>query len=126
MVLVERYLKVKLKNLDLTLNCKNCIIYTLTAIERQNMKLVEFTYTKSDGSTTKRAVIELVTPTKYVEGIDVTQLSESDFASFTQAISQLKTAQHNETMSLLDTYDLNHNYRKFIPEQMSDVTSDYV
>jgi hypothetical protein len=90
------------------------------------MKFVEFTYTKADGSTSKRAIIELVTPTKHVEGIDVTSLSEDDFASFTQAMSQLKTAQHNETMSLLDTYDLNHNYRKFNPEQMTDVTTDYV
>ena len=90
------------------------------------MKFVEFTYTKADGSQSRRAVIELVTPTKHVEGIDVTSLSEDEFASFTQAMSALKTAQHNETMSLLDTYDLNHNYRKFIPEQMSDVTSDYV
>lgn len=90
------------------------------------MKFVEFTYTKADGSTSKRAIIELVTPTKHVEGIDVTSLSEDDFASFTQAMSQLKTAQHNETMSLLDTYDLNHNYRKFNPEQMTDVTTEYV
>lgn len=90
------------------------------------MKFVEFTYTKANGSQSRRAIIELVTPTKHVEGIDVTSLSEDEFASFTQAMSALKTAQHNETMSLLDTYDLNHNYRKFIPEQMSDVTSDYV
>jgi len=90
------------------------------------MKFVEFTYTKADGTKSKRAIIELVTPTKHIEGIDVTSLSEDDFASFTQAMSNLKTAQHNETMSLLDTYDLNHNYRKFIPEQMSDITTDYV
>lgn len=90
------------------------------------MKLVEFTYTKADGSKSKRAIIELVTPTNHVEGIDVSTLSEDDFASFTRAMADLKTAQHNETMSLLDTYDLNHNYRRFIPEQMSDVTTDYV
>ena len=90
------------------------------------MKFVEFTYTKTDGTKSKRAIIELVTPTKHIEGIDVTSLSEDDFASFTQAMSNLKTAQHNETMSLLDTYDLNHNYRRFIPEQMSDITTDYV
>jgi hypothetical protein len=90
------------------------------------MKFLEFTYTKADGTKSKRAIIELVTPTKHIEGIDVTNLSEDEFASFTQAISNLKTAQHNETMSLLDTYDLNHNYRKFIPEQMSDVITDYV
>lgn len=90
------------------------------------MKFLEFTYTKADGTQSKRAVIELVTPTKFVEGIDVTSLSEDDFASFTQAMSSLKTAQHNETMSLLDTYDLNKNYRRFIPENMSDISADYV
>jgi hypothetical protein len=90
------------------------------------MKFLEFTYTKTDGSTSKRAVIELVTPTKHIEGIDVTSLSESDFADFCREFSALKADQHNQTMEKLAQFDLKHNYRRFIPENMSDVTSDYV
>lgn len=90
------------------------------------MKFLEFTYTKTDGSQSKRAVIELVTPSQFVEGIDVTGLSESEFAEFCREFAALKADQHNQTMEKLAQYDLKHNYRRFIPEQMSDVTHDYV
>jgi len=90
------------------------------------MKFLEFTYTKADGTTSKRAVIELVAPSKHLEGIDVTSLSESDFADFCREFAALKADQHNQTMEKLAQFDLRHNYRKFIPEQMSDITQDYV
>jgi hypothetical protein len=90
------------------------------------MKFVEFTYTKADGSQSKRAIIELVTPTKHIEGIDVTSLSQDDFADFCREFSALKAEQHTQTMEKLAQFDLKHNYRKFIPEQMADITTDYV
>jgi hypothetical protein len=90
------------------------------------MKFVEFKYTKADGSVSDRAIIELVTPTKYVEGIDVSQMPETDFATFTAAMAEMKRVHHEETMELLADFDLKHNYRKFIPEQMTNVVSEYV
>lgn len=90
------------------------------------MKLIEFTYTKADGSKSNRAVVELVQPTKYVEGIDVSQMPEGEFADFCREFSALKTAQHQETMAMLEQFDLKHNYRRFIPEQMESVVTDYV
>lgn len=90
------------------------------------MKFLEFIYTKTDGSQSKRAVIELVTPTQFVEGIDVSELDQDSFADFCREFAALKADQHNQTMEKLAQYDLRHNYRRFIPEQMSDVTHDYV
>ena len=90
------------------------------------MNFIEFTYTKSDGSTSKRAVIPLVSPSEHIEGIDVTSLNDNDFADFCREFSALKADQHNQTMEKLAQFDLKHNYRRFIPEQMSDITSDYV
>jgi len=90
------------------------------------MKLVEFTYTKQDGSVSKRAVIELVTPNKFMEGLDVTQLDEVTFAEFSQKMSSLKKTQHEQTMQLLADFDLKHNYRRFKPEAMTDVQVEYV
>lgn len=90
------------------------------------MKLVEFTYTKSDGTISNRAVIELVQPTKFFEGIDVSQLPEDEFAHFCSEYSKMKAAQHSETVALLEQFDLKHNYRRFIPEQMGSVQTDYV
>lgn len=94
--------------------------------ERSTMNFIEFTYTKADGTTSKRAVIPLLGPTEFVEGIDVSQMPEEDFAVFCQQFSELKNAQHNQTMEMLAQFDLRHNYRRFIPKNMSDVTTDYV
>lgn len=90
------------------------------------MKLLEFTYTKQAGDVSKRAVIELVTPTNFVEGWDVTSLNEGEFAKFTETMGALRRRQHEETMQLLQDFDLKHNYRRFKPEGMTDVQVEYV
>jgi hypothetical protein len=90
------------------------------------MKLVEFSYTKQDGSVSKRAVIELVTPNKFMEGWDVSQLDEQAFAEFTKHMGELRRRQHEETMQLLNQFDMKHSYRRFKPEAMADVQVDYV
>ncbi len=43
------------------------------------MNFIEFTYTKADGTQSKRAVLPLVGPTTFVEGIDVSQMPEDEF-----------------------------------------------
>jgi hypothetical protein len=90
------------------------------------MKLLEFTYTKSTGEVSKRAVIELVNPTKFVEGWDVTNLDNNDFARFVESMGALRRRQHEETMQLLQEFDLKHNYRRFKPEAMLDIQVEYV
>lgn len=90
------------------------------------MKLVEFKYKKADGSESERAVIELQQPSKHFEGIDVSELPEADFALFVQEFRELKNAQHEATMALLAKHDLKHNYRRFLPEQMAEVTSEHI
>ena len=90
------------------------------------MKLLEFTYTKQAGDVSKRAIIELVTPTDFVEGWDVTALNENEFAQFTQVMGALRRKQHEETMQLLQDFDLKHNYRRFKPTGMSDIQVEYV
>jgi hypothetical protein len=90
------------------------------------VKLLEFTYIKQAGDVSKRAVIELVTPTKFVEGWDVTSLDDNEFAKFTQTMGELRRRQHEETMQLLQEFDLKHNYRRFKPEGMSDIQVEYV
>lgn len=90
------------------------------------MKLVEFKYTKADGTTSDRAVIEVVQPVAYFEGIDVTKMPEQEFAEFTLEYRDLIEQQYNAKMSIMQKYDLKHNYRRFIPEKMTSVTSDHI
>lgn len=90
------------------------------------MKLLEFTYTKPNGDISERAVIELVQPTDHIEGIDVTQMPEDEFALFANEFRELKAAQHEATMALLAKFDLKHNYRRFVPQRMTEINSEYV
>lgn len=90
------------------------------------MKLVEFMYTKQTGAQSQRAIIELQQPTKFVEGIDVSNMPEHEFAEFCREFAELKRKQHEETMLVLNQFDLRHNYRRFLPEQMQHITVDYV
>lgn len=90
------------------------------------MKLVEFVYTKQDGTQSNRAVVELQQPSKFMEGIDVSEMPEHEFAHFCSEYRLMKAAQHEETLALLQQFDLKNNYRRFIPEQMTNVKQEYV
>jgi len=90
------------------------------------MKLVEFKYKKADGSVSDRAVLELVTPSVHLEGIDVSQMPVEEYAEFVVDFAQLKNAQHDAIMQLLVDYDLKTNYRRFLPAQMSDIKIEHI
>ena len=90
------------------------------------MKLVEFTYTKPTGDVSQRAVIEVQQPSKHFEGIDVSELPEAEFALFVQEYRELKQAQHDATLQLLHKHDLQHNYRRFVPERMTSTTTEHI
>lgn len=90
------------------------------------MKLVEFVYTKADNTTSNRAVIEMLAPNKCFEGIDISQINQDQLAEFVTEFRALKNEQHNATMLLLAKHDLKHNYRRFIPEQMTNVTVEHI
>lgn len=90
------------------------------------MKLVEFTYTKANGDVSQRAVIEVVQPSKHFEGIDVTQLGHDELGEFINEYRQLKNAQHAATMELLAKHDLVHDYRRFLPDSMTNTSTEHI
>lgn len=90
------------------------------------MKFIEFTYTKASGDVSNRAVVVTQEPTKLLSGIDVSELPEAEFASFTQEMSALKNRQHQEIMDLMEKHDLKHNFRQFSPDKMTNVESEWV
>lgn len=89
------------------------------------MKIKEFTYTKANGDTSKRTLVELVCPTTVYEGIDVSELSDDDFAEFVTKLNQQEKVIQEMRMALYAEFDLTHNYRRFSTERMSDVTTEY-
>lgn len=90
------------------------------------MKLIEFVYTKDTGKQSSRAIIELSQPSKFVEGIDISELDTNEFAAFCQEFGELKRKQYEETMQVLTKFDLKHNYRRFDPSKMTDIAVDHV
>jgi len=90
------------------------------------MKIKEFTYTKPNGDVSQRAVIELVSPTEHMEGIDVTELDQDQYAIFIEQLRELEGEMYKRRLELYADFDLQHNYRRFLPQRMTNVTTEFV
>ena len=89
------------------------------------MKIKEFTYTKPNGDVSQRTVIELVSPTEHIEGLDVSELSMDAYADFVQKLRELESNLYTQRMELYSQFDLTHNYRRFVPARMTNVTTEF-
>lgn len=89
------------------------------------MKIKEFTYTKPNGEVSQRTVVELVSPTEHIEGLDVSELSMDDYADFVQKLRELESNLYTQRMALYSQFDLSHNYRRFVPSRMTNVTTEF-
>lgn len=87
------------------------------------MKLKEFTYTKANGDVSKRALIVTSEPKTNIAGYDVTNMDFDDYADFTLDYEDLARKHADEMKELCARFDLTHNYRQFIPANMTDVTT---
>ena len=90
------------------------------------MKVKEFTYTKPNGEVSQRTLVELVSPTEHIEGIDVSELDMDSYAQFITELKTLEDKLYNQRMELYTQFDLSHNYRRFVPARMTNVTTEFV
>lgn len=90
------------------------------------MKIKEFTYTKPNGEVSQRTLIEMVTPTEHIEGIDVSGLDLDSYGEFVSKLKQLEDEVYNRRMALYADFDLGTNYRRFVPSRMTNVTTEFV
>ena len=89
------------------------------------MKIKEFTYTKPNGEVSQRTVVELVSPTEHIEGIDVSELDLDSYAEFTKQLNDLEKEIYTKRIELYSQFDLTHNYRRFTPSRMTNVTTEF-
>jgi hypothetical protein len=82
------------------------------------LRLANFTYIKSNGSKSDRTLAVTMEPSKFVEGIDISELSQDEFADFVNEYSHIIDVFKTHQQEVLNKFDLKHNYRRFIPEQM--------
>jgi hypothetical protein len=90
------------------------------------MKIMEFTYTKTNGTESQRSVMITNQPTDYVEGIDLTELDVETQVDFAEEYNLIYDQFRQQQLNLMSKYDVEHNYRKFIPGSMTDVKVEYV
>ncbi len=90
------------------------------------MKIMEFTYTKPNGDSKKRAIMLLQEPQKFFEGIDISDLSEDEFADFVNEYSQAYDKWREMSQTIVTKHDLKHNYRRFSPEGISQAKTEHV
>jgi hypothetical protein len=89
------------------------------------MKIKEFTYTKPNGEVSQRTLVELVSPTEHIEGIDISDLDMDSYAEFVQKLNALENTISEQRLALYAEFDLSHNYRRFVPSRMTNVTIEY-
>jgi len=90
------------------------------------VKVKEFTYTKPNGEVSQRTLVELVSPTEHIEGIDVSELDMDSYAEFVRDLKSLEDTLYNQRMELYSRFDLAHNYRRFVPQRMTNVTTEFI
>lgn len=89
------------------------------------MKIKEFTYTKPNGDVSNRTLVELVAPSDSYEGIDVSELDMDGYAAFITEMNEVEKQIYAMRSELYSKYDLGHNYRKFLPSRMTNITTEY-
>lgn len=86
------------------------------------MKTLTFKYTKSDNSVSERTLLVMTSPSDAFSGIDVSSLDDNSAAEFLAMASKLNDEYLEMMKALQARFDLKHNFRKFLPAGMSDIT----
>lgn len=89
------------------------------------MKLVTFKYVKPNGEVSNREVVEVSPASKFFEGYDVSEMSPDTFAQFSVELNTLRDMHKQEMLNLISKFDLVHDYKRFVPERMSEVTQEH-
>ena len=88
------------------------------------MKIAKFTYKKSSGDTSERAVIVLVEPSKFLAGIDVTSFENTDkLAEVVKKLNALKDS-YVQMVNVI-TSEVGQ-YKQFTAANISNQTDTYV
>lgn len=88
------------------------------------MKLSTFKYTKADGSSSERVVVVMSEPSKFVSGIDVSELDDEMQVEFYNQVKELHEKYIQDLNGLEALFDVNYRYRQFKPENMAQLVEE--
>jgi hypothetical protein len=100
------------------------IIYLL---EGKNMKLIEFDYVDLKGKPSHRVLLVQQEPHALFAGLDLSELtSEFDMGEYAAKAAILKEQYLAQLAELNRVFDMQHRYRSFKPEQMTNITTETI
>ncbi len=88
------------------------------------MKVMSFTYTKDNSSTSHRDLLVLTEPSTNVFGIDITCLDAEEQGQFVAQMEIIEQQRKHQVDTLMLAFDIAHRYRSFKPANISDVLID--
>ncbi len=83
-----------------------------------------FKYTKSDGSESKRTLATMQMPSKFYQGVDISELSTEDQALYITEFDHIKNEYLKQVAAVNKKYDLDHRYRQFDPNKMTELVQE--
>ena len=90
------------------------------------MKTITFTYTKADGKQTNRVLMSYTEPNKFFEGTDVSELSDIAQVEFALKMDEAHKEYLDKITQIRNEFDLNHSYRRFYPENMTNIVVEHL
>lgn len=90
------------------------------------MKVLEFTYTKANGDTSNRVVVEVVKPSAHIAGYDISEMEPEVMVQFAKEYNELEDKIAAMRLALQSQYDLKHNFRMFAPANMTNTTYEFI
>ena len=90
------------------------------------MQVKYFSYTKKDGSTSKRVVMVTKQPSNMLLGVDLTELESADVAMYAKTYSQLLDEFMASVAELNTEFDTHNRVRQFDPLKMTEIEDTWI
>ncbi len=90
------------------------------------MKTLSFKYTKSNGKQSDRVIVPISSPSKNVFGIDISELSQEEQATFAVQVGEARIKYMDEVNSIMAQFDVSTMYRNFLADKMGDIVEEEI
>lgn len=88
--------------------------------------IYSFTYVDAKGKSTQRTLLAHVVPSTMYAGTDISELSEETMGLYSAEVDAAKDRFHRELEAINAKFDVNHRYRQFKPENMSNIQKENI
>ena len=90
------------------------------------ISVATFTYTKADSSTSNRVVVPFSQPTKFLAGVDISELDDEQQGEYLAELSKLREEYELSLATLSNKYDLRNRYRQFAEDKITNLKTEQI